>query len=150
MQYYQFCLLILKNQELSGGIHIIFFLFRHKKIYCGYSLEALHWGASNEYPQHMFSWRNKKNIKTFLLKKAPYLKVWIDNQESGSLTDSVGNAFQYIGNCQKSKCTEKCMAQDERVDDDGLEFYKSLSTLFKSYWDNRRVIMKCSVQWSVV
>ena len=21
-----------------------------------------YWGASNEYPQHMFSWRNKKNI----------------------------------------------------------------------------------------
>ena len=28
----------------------------------GYSLEAPHRGASNEYPQHMFLWRNKKNI----------------------------------------------------------------------------------------
>ena len=28
-------------------------------------------GASNEYPQHMFSWRNKKNVITFELKKAP-------------------------------------------------------------------------------
>ena len=27
-----------------------------------YSLEAPHRGASNEYPQRMFSWRNKKNI----------------------------------------------------------------------------------------
>ena len=27
-----------------------------------YSLEAPHRGASNEYPQHMFSLRNKKNI----------------------------------------------------------------------------------------
>ena len=27
-----------------------------------YSLEAPHWGTSNEYPQHMFSWKNKKNI----------------------------------------------------------------------------------------
>ena len=26
-----------------------------------YSLEASQWGTSNEYPQHMFSWRNKKN-----------------------------------------------------------------------------------------
>ena len=26
-----------------------------------YSLEAPQRGASNEYPQHMFSWRNKKN-----------------------------------------------------------------------------------------
>ena len=34
-----------------------------------YSLEVLQWGASNEYPQHMSSWRNKKNINTFGLKK---------------------------------------------------------------------------------
>ena len=35
--------------------------FSTKKICCGYSLEAPRRGASNEYPQHMFSWRNKKN-----------------------------------------------------------------------------------------
>ena len=38
----------------------------------GYSLEASCQGASNEYPQHMFSWRNKKNIKTSLFKEAHY------------------------------------------------------------------------------
>ena len=32
-------------------------------------LISLRCGASNEYPQHMFSWRNKKNINTFRLKK---------------------------------------------------------------------------------
>ena len=31
----------------------------------GYSLEAPRRGASNEYPQHMFLWRNKRTI--FLL-----------------------------------------------------------------------------------
>ena len=41
---------------------MIFFLFLHENICCGYSLEAPRRGASNEYPQHMFSWRNKKNI----------------------------------------------------------------------------------------
>ena len=25
-------------------------------------LEVYQWGPSNEYPQHMFSWRNKENI----------------------------------------------------------------------------------------
>ena len=35
-----------------------------------------HWGTSNEYPQHMFSSRNKKNIATFWLKKAPYQELW--------------------------------------------------------------------------
>ena len=41
---------------------LIFFLFLHENICCGYSLETPRWGASNEYPQHTFSWRNKKNI----------------------------------------------------------------------------------------
>ena len=36
-----------------------------QNICCGYSLEAPPRGASNEYPQHMFSWRNKKNINIF-------------------------------------------------------------------------------------
>ena len=46
----------------------IFFLFVKENICCGYSLEAPHWVASNEYPQYMFSSRNKKNI---------YLIIWI-------------------------------------------------------------------------
>ena len=33
---------------------LIFFLFLYKNICYGYSLEAPHRGASNEYPQHMF------------------------------------------------------------------------------------------------
>ena len=35
----------------------------------GYSLEALRRGASNEYPQHTFSWINKRNISTFWLEE---------------------------------------------------------------------------------
>ena len=41
---------------------LIFFLFLHKNIRCGYSLEVPCQGTSNEYPQHMFLRRNKKNI----------------------------------------------------------------------------------------
>ena len=37
---------------------------------CGYSLEAPRRGASNEYPQHMFSLRNEKNTDTFWLKES--------------------------------------------------------------------------------
>ena len=44
-----------------------------------YSLEAPEWGASNEYPQHMFLWTNKKNINIFWLKKVPYLKLILYN-----------------------------------------------------------------------
>ena len=41
---------------------LISFLFLHENICCGYSLEVPLWGTSNEYLQHMFLWRNKKNI----------------------------------------------------------------------------------------
>ena len=41
------------------------------------TLEAPHWGTSNEYPQHIFSWRNKENIKTFGQRKLLYLELWI-------------------------------------------------------------------------
>ena len=34
-------------------------------------------GTSNEYPQHMFLWRNKKNINTFGLKKASGQELWV-------------------------------------------------------------------------
>ena len=34
------------------------------------------WGAYYEYPQHMLSWRNKKNINSFGLKKASYQELW--------------------------------------------------------------------------
>ena len=63
--------------QIRGGIHIIFFLFLHKNICCGCSLEVPQWGASNEYPQHMFSWRNKKDITIFRMKKAPNI-CWYD------------------------------------------------------------------------
>ena len=39
---------------------LIFFLILHKSICCGYSLEATWRGTSNDSPQHMFLWRNKK------------------------------------------------------------------------------------------
>ena len=51
----------------------IFSYFPTKTCY-GYSLEVLRQGTSSEYRQHMFSWRNKKNIDTFGLKKASYQK----------------------------------------------------------------------------
>ena len=40
-------------------------------------------GASNEYPQHMFSLINKKDISIFRLKKAPYLLLCVMFVSSG-------------------------------------------------------------------
>ena len=50
-----------------------FFLILHNNICCGCSLEAPRGGASNEYPQHMFSWRNI--IWIFLLWKSIWTKA---------------------------------------------------------------------------
>ena len=41
--------------------------FLQENICCTYSLEAPQWDASNEYPQHIFSWRNKIISYTFQL-----------------------------------------------------------------------------------
>ena len=40
-----------------------------------YSLEAR--GASNEYPQHMFLWRNKKKYQYLSVDEAAYLDMFI-------------------------------------------------------------------------
>ena len=44
-------------------------------ICCGYSLEVPRQSTSNVYPQHMFSWRNKKNINNFWLKNSSLLEL---------------------------------------------------------------------------
>ena len=43
---------------------MIFFLFLLKNIDCGYTLEPLRRGGSNEYPQFIFWSKNKKNRYT--------------------------------------------------------------------------------------
>ena len=58
----RWCLTAKDKALFSSEKMLISFLFLHENICCGYSLEAPQPGASNEYPQHMFSWRNKKNI----------------------------------------------------------------------------------------
>ena len=42
------------------------------KYSCGYWLEAPYQGVCNEYPQHMFLWRNKEIIRIFGCKIVPY------------------------------------------------------------------------------
>ena len=65
---------------IATDIHLIFFLFLDENICCGYSLEAPRRGASNEYPQHTFSSRNKQNISAVWLKKVPYLELCVLNR----------------------------------------------------------------------
>ena len=46
-------------------------------------------GASNEYSQHAFSWRNKKNINTFGLKKASYEELRFLDDKSISILSCI-------------------------------------------------------------
>ena len=70
---------------------MIFFLFLKENICCGYLLEAPRRGTSNEYPQHMFLFRNKKDISIFRMKKAPYLLLCL------------GSAGQVLKSCKTHK-----------------------------------------------
>ena len=55
--------------------YVYFLLFLEENICCGYSIEVptTYRGTSNEYPQHMFSSRNKDNVNF----RAS--KFWFDN-----------------------------------------------------------------------
>ena len=66
--------------DKRGYPHNIFLISRriHK---LWYSLEAPCRGTSNEYPQHMFLLRNKKDISIFRMKKVPYLLLCIYPEE---------------------------------------------------------------------
>ena len=61
----------MKTYVFGYSLEVSRSLFLHENVYCGYSLEGPRRGPSNEYPQHtcMFSWRNKKSMNTFWLKK---------------------------------------------------------------------------------
>ena len=61
-------LIYIKNDflRIKGISDIYIFLFLHEYMYYGYVLEDPLGGASNEYPQHMFSRRNKKNSNIFV------------------------------------------------------------------------------------
>ena len=54
------------NLKIQSKNYSYFFLSLNKNICCGYSLEVPQGGTSNEYPQHMFSWRNKISIMLLL------------------------------------------------------------------------------------
>ena len=87
------------------GIRLIVFLFLHKNICCGYSLEVPQGGASNEYPQHMFSWRNKKISNTFGLKKKSALtRAMVKGKLDVHLQSDKGLCCPLIGSTETTEC----------------------------------------------
>ena len=53
-------------------------------------------GASNEYSQHIFLWRNKKTINTFGLKKAPLVLRGFPNSSTNLNILTKLNGGMYI------------------------------------------------------
>ena len=64
-------------------------LLLHKNICCGYSFEVPQGGTSNEYSQHMFSWKNKKNIRLSPLRGKPVLCTFFCQKLTTALLESV-------------------------------------------------------------
>ena len=55
---YRHNFLTFTNQTLRYICKYIIIVFSHESIYCGYSVEGSQRDPSNEYPQHLFLWRN--------------------------------------------------------------------------------------------
>ena len=68
-KFHQFLTELSAHDTIVAGYYRFAFLFFHKSICSGYSLEPPHWGTSNEYPQYIF---HREIRDTFLLKKVPY------------------------------------------------------------------------------
>ena len=49
--------------------------------YVVYSLESPRRADSNEYPQHMFLWRNKENYPLIITKYPSHLFCWMHNND---------------------------------------------------------------------
>ena len=101
---------------------MIFFLFLNENICCGYSLEASRWGASNEYPQHMFSFR-KERYQHFSDEKKSALSVAMDTalfqfmlgKNCMPYKEIIGALFRNGPKCQSwCKCCET--KKDEKPD----------------------------------
>ena len=82
----------------------IFFLFLDENICCGKSLEAPQ-GASNEYPQHMFSSRNKKNINLLPTLIRTYMYVYV-------ILACRINDLPVSGQCDWTACHPTCLTCD--------------------------------------
>ena len=60
----------------------IFSHFSAKKNILWYLLVASCQSASNEYPQHIFSWRSKKNIAEVLLMSTHNMFLWRNKKKN--------------------------------------------------------------------
>ena len=59
----------------NSGYQVVFLFLKENMM--GYSLEAPRRGASNEYPQRMFSLRNRKKYRYFLVEKSALSRAMI-------------------------------------------------------------------------
>ena len=98
------CIYYKKYIGLDKSGYQIVFLFLDENICCGYSLEVPRQGPSDEYPQHMFLSRNKKNMDIFWLKKKHLIKSY-------EIVGGIANGVVLIGlqccirSCQTWVCT---------------------------------------------
>ena len=84
-----------------------YFSYFAMKICHGYSLKVPQWGTSNEYPQHMFLWRNKKNnIRIIRCYESSYLfyssmKMYIERIRA--VTEQLSSPKSHFANKMKQE-----------------------------------------------
>ena len=81
-----------------------------------YSLEAPRRGASNEYPHHMFSWRNKKDISIFRMKKMPYLLLWTKEEWRSAQNSCMWSKVWLLICLRRAKDPKQFQADSEESD----------------------------------
>ena len=116
---------------------LIFFLFLHKNICCGYSLEAPRRGASNEYPQHMFSWRNKKNIlwiPPFICSYVNLLPKWATNKDFAPM-------------CKQILSCKRNPPWGRKVNAFRLEWLSFKGVICLNTYNNREGQISLHIQW---
>ena len=79
---------VLQIRRVFDDNSMIIMSVLHKNICCGYSLELPRQGNSNEYPQHMFLWRNKQTCPLIITKYPSYLFFCQWGQICGSLSEA--------------------------------------------------------------
>ena len=110
-------------------------------------------GASNEYPQHMFLWRNKKNINTYGLKKSTLTSAMISGalcmdfekeKKNGEMSIMYLHLWTQIrSNCHVERFVVKRIINQYK----NRMFIHCRCGLYRKAWLSRDIYLSCLSQY---
>ena len=111
---------------------------QQKNICCGYSLEAPHRGASKEYSQHMFLWRNKK-----IFPDTPYLELCYSHLHVSGLVVLVYIFLFFIRDLKKKILCEMNAKKKKKKKKKKRQTNKKKKTKKKTFYANLYFLKTC-------